>query len=140
MQKRKVYLPENLPDWNSCKGSSRAHTDSNSDAAVDIFQNRFGRKDLIVNAHISKLLNLTPVKKSSDVSAPRQLYDDCEIQIKSLESLGVLSDTYGGSLCPILLQMMPDDMALEYIRHRGDDEWNVPNILKFLQKEVQSRQ
>ncbi|XP_059418644.1 uncharacterized protein LOC132153278 [Carassius carassius] len=37
--------------------------------------------------------------------------------------------------------MMPDDMALEYSRHRGDDdEWNVPNVLKFLQKEVQSRE
>lgn len=116
-------------------------TDSNYDAAVDILRSRFGRKDLIVNAHMSKLLNLTPVKKSSDVSALRQLYDDCEIQIRSLESLGVVSDTYGSMLCPILLQMMPDDMALEYSRHRGDDdEWNVPNVLKFLQKEVQSRE
>ncbi|KAK0150106.1 hypothetical protein N1851_009131 [Merluccius polli] len=65
-------------------------TDSNDDAAVDILRSRFGRKDLIVNAHMSKLLNLTPVKKSSDVSALRQLYDDCEIQIRSLESLGVV--------------------------------------------------
>lgn len=116
-------------------------TDSNYDAAVDILRSRFGRKDLIVNAHMSKLLNLTPVKKSSDVSALRQLYDDCEIQIRSLESLGVVSDTYGGMLCPILLQMLPEDMALEYSRQRGDqDEWKVPDVLKFLQKEVQSRE
>ena len=38
----------------------------------------------------------------------------------------MVSDTYGGMVCPILLQMMPYDMALEYSRHRGDDgEWNV---------------
>lgn len=37
-------------------------TDSNYDAAIDILQNSFGRKDLIVNVHMSKLLNLTPVK------------------------------------------------------------------------------
>ncbi|KAK0136087.1 hypothetical protein N1851_028020 [Merluccius polli] len=79
--------------------------------------------------------------KSSDVSALRQLYDDCEIQIRSLESLEVVSDTYGGMLCPILLQMLPEDMALEYSRQRGDqDEWKVPDVLKFLQKEVQSRE
>lgn len=67
---------------------------------------------------MSKLLNLTPVKKSSDVSALRQLYDDCEIQIRSLESLGVVSDIYRGMLCPLLLQMMLEDMALEYSHQR----------------------
>lgn len=66
---------------------------------------------------MSKLLNLTPVKKSSDVSALMQLYEDC--QIRSLELLKVVSDTYGGMVCPILLQMMLEDMALEYSRHRG---------------------
>lgn len=42
-------------------------TDNNYDAAVDLLQSRFRRKDLFVNAHMSKLLNLTPVKRSSDV-------------------------------------------------------------------------
>lgn len=92
-------------------------TDSNYDVAVDILESRFGRKDLIVNAHMSKLLNLTPVKKSSDVSALRQLYEDC--QIRSLELLEVVSDTYGGMVCTILLQMMPEDMTLEYSHQRG---------------------
>lgn len=46
-------------------------TDMNYDAAVDLLQSRFGREDLIVNAHLSKLLNLTPVKRSSEVSAER---------------------------------------------------------------------
>lgn len=88
---------------------------------------------------MSKPLNLTPVKKSSDVSALRQLYYECEIQIRSLESLGVVSETYGSMLCPILLQMMPEDMALDYSRQRGeDDEWKMPDVIKLLQKEVQS--
>lgn len=53
----------------------------------------------------------------------------------------MVSDTYGGMLYPILLQMMQEDMALGYSRQRGeDDEWKVPNVLKFLQKEVQSRE
>lgn len=60
---------------------------------------------------MSKLLNLTPVKKSSDVHALRQLYDECEIQIRSLESLGVVSESYGSLLCPILLKMIPDDSS-----------------------------
>jgi hypothetical protein len=90
---------------------------------------------------MSKLLNLTPVKKSSDLNALRQLYDEWEIQIRSLESLGVVSETYGSLLCPILLQMIPEDIALDYSRQRGvDDEWKVAEIISFLQKEVQSRE
>lgn len=81
-------------------------TDSNYDAAVDILRSRFGRKDLIVNAHMWKPLNLTPVKKSSDVSALRQLSNDCEIQVRSLELLRVVSYTYRGMLWQILLEMM----------------------------------
>lgn len=54
-------------------------TDSNYDAAVDILSGKFGKKHLIVNAHMSKLLNFTPVKKSSDVRALRQLCVECHI-------------------------------------------------------------
>ena len=116
-------------------------TDANYDSAITLLQSRFGRKDLVISAHMSRLLNLNPVKKSSDVHALRQLYDECEIQIRSLESLGVVSDTYGSLLCPILMKMIPDDIALEYSRQRGsDDEWKVDEIVKFLQKEVQSRE
>lgn len=63
---------------------------------------------------MSKLLNLTPVKRSSDVAALRKLYDECEIQIRSLKSLGMSSDTYGCLPCPVLLQLIPDDLVLIY--------------------------
>lgn len=50
-------------------------TDSNYDDAIALLKRRFGRKDLVVSA---QLLNLTPVNKSSDLNALRQLYDECE--------------------------------------------------------------
>lgn len=67
-----------------------------------MLKERFRRKDLIVSAHMSKLLALTPVKRSSDIVAVRRLYDEFEDQIRGLEAMGVVSDTYGGLLCPIL--------------------------------------
>lgn len=96
-------------------------TDSNYDNAIDMLKNRFGRKDIVVSAHMSNLLTLTPVKRSSDIAALRFLYDECEIQIRSLESLGVHSDTYGALLCPVLLQLIPDDLALGYTRTLDTD-------------------
>ncbi|XP_024119392.1 uncharacterized protein LOC112140627 [Oryzias melastigma] len=116
-------------------------TDINYDAAIELLQSRFGRKDIVISAHMSKLLNLTPVKRSSDVVALRHLYDECEIQIRSLESLGVQSDTYGCLLCPVLLQLIPEDIALAYTRQpNSTNEWKVPELIQFLQNEVQSRE
>ncbi|XP_062416200.1 uncharacterized protein LOC119213942 [Pungitius pungitius] len=90
---------------------------------------------------MSKLLNLNPVKRSSDVTALRHLYDECEIQIRSLESLGVQSDTYGCLLCPVLLQLIPEDIVLAYTRQpNATNEWKVPELIQFLQNEVQSRE
>lgn len=80
-------------------------------------------------------------KKTSDVSALRQIYDEWEVQIRSLESLGVVSDTYRSMLCPILLQMMPEDMALEYSHQKGeDDKWKAPEIINYFTKEEEKLQ
>lgn len=69
-----------------------------------------------------KLLNLTPVKRSSNVVAMRQLYDECKVQIRSLESLCVISDSYGG-LLSILMQVIPDDLVLEFTCKNAGQEW-----------------
>lgn len=101
-------------------GKSPSHTfwlqlrESNYDDAIAMLKERFGREHLVVSSHVTKLLNLTPVQKSSDIVALRHLYE-WDIQIWSLESLGVVSDKYRGLLCPILLQMIPDDLAPVYI-------------------------
>lgn len=95
---------------------------------------RFGRKDLIVSGHISKLLSLNPVKKSSEIVALRQVFDYVEVQIRSLEALGISSDKYGGLLCPLLLQIIPDDLALEYTRKTDlGQELKVADLVSFLQ-------
>lgn len=89
-------------------------TEANYDNAIQLLKKRFGRKDLVINAHMTKLLNLNPVKNASDVKALRYLYDNCEIQIRSLASMGVVSDTYGSLLCPILMKLIPEEMTLEF--------------------------
>lgn len=116
-------------------------TDTNYDAAIVLLQNRFGRKDIVVNAHMSKFLNLTPVKYSADMVVLRHLYDECEIQILSLESLGVHSDTYSYLLCPLLLQLIPDDIALVFTcKTDSSGEWKVLELIQFLENEFQSRE
>ncbi|GFT36703.1 DUF1758 domain-containing protein [Trichonephila clavipes] len=64
-------------------------TSENYAKAIKILENRFGRKELIVDFYMNRLLNLTPVRKSFDVIALRNLYDQLEINIRGLESLPI---------------------------------------------------
>ncbi|GFW07536.1 integrase catalytic domain-containing protein [Trichonephila clavipes] len=50
-------------------------TSENYAKAMKILENRFGRKELIVDFHMNRLLNLTPVRKSFDIIELRNLYD-----------------------------------------------------------------
>lgn len=61
-------------------------TEANYDNAIQLLHNRLGRKDLVINSHMTKLLNLNPVKNASDIKALRYLYDNCEIQPHSDET------------------------------------------------------
>ncbi|KAJ8015815.1 hypothetical protein DPEC_G00000270 [Dallia pectoralis] len=55
--------------------------------------------------------------------------------------MGVVSDTYGCLLCPILMKLIPEELTLDYSRHKDEDlEWNVEELMRFIQKEVESRE
>ncbi|GFT80102.1 uncharacterized protein TNCV_4763961 [Trichonephila clavipes] len=74
-----------------------------------ILFDRFGNKNILTNAHLSNLLNLSPVRNSTDIVGLRNLYDreSAETQISSLEGLGVKGGSYSILLTPILLKQIP---------------------------------
>ena len=55
---------------------------------------------------MNKILNLEPIKSENNIKALRKLHDSCEISIRNLNSLGVLSGSYGHLLLPILLKLL----------------------------------
>lgn len=73
----------------------------NYDKAMGMLQERFIRKQVLINAHMESLSRLnTP---SMDVQQLRKSYDDFKSNIRALETLGVQTDCYESLLIPILL-------------------------------------
>ncbi|GFY45995.1 reverse transcriptase domain-containing protein [Trichonephila inaurata madagascariensis] len=102
-----------------------ALSDDNYDNALILLKGRFGREERVAYSHMSKLLDLYPVKDSNKVIGLRKLYDICKIQIRSLESLNVTSEMYGHLLQPIL-KLLSEDLVLDFNRKkRGNDSNNV---------------
>ncbi|GFV11523.1 uncharacterized protein TNCV_975151 [Trichonephila clavipes] len=90
---------------------------NNYTIALNIIKERFGRKDLIIDSHMSKLLHLNPVRKSDDILSLRKLYSECEIHIRGLQNCRVNPDTYSSLLYPIILKSIPRDLSLEFTRN-----------------------
>ena len=55
------YLKSFLTGTATSAVAGLALSNINYDTAIDLLKNRFGRKDLVINAHMNKLLNMTPV-------------------------------------------------------------------------------
>ncbi|GBM96158.1 hypothetical protein AVEN_253896-1 [Araneus ventricosus] len=115
-------------------------TPENYAKAVKILEDRFGRQELIIDYHMNNLLNLTPVRKSFDVIALRNLYDQLEVNIRGLESLEISPDSYSCLLFPIIMKVIPPDLALEYNRKHEKKQSQITDLTEYLRDEVQSRE
>ncbi|GFT18072.1 integrase catalytic domain-containing protein [Trichonephila clavipes] len=115
-------------------------TSENYAKAMKILENRFGRKELIVDFHMNRLLNLTPVRKSFDVIALRNLYDQLEINIRGLESLEISLDSYSCLLFPIIMKAIPPNLALEYNKKHNETQSQITDLIAYLRREVESRE
>ncbi|GIY99751.1 uncharacterized protein CEXT_646831 [Caerostris extrusa] len=81
-----------------------------------------------------------PVRKSSDVSTLRKLYDEITIQIRCLESLKVDINSYGNLLLPILYKCIPNDLVLRFNRQNFESEVTVTGLLSCIKKEIEARE
>ena len=54
--------------------------------------------------------------------------------------MGVVSDTYGSLICPILLKMLPEEITLDFTRQEADIVLKAKDLMEFLKLDVESRE
>ena len=89
---------------------------SNYEEAIDILKARFGNKQQIVNRHMEILLNLDTATCHYHERSLRQLHDTVESNVRSLKSLRVSRESYGGLLSSILMNKLPQEFRLVITR------------------------
>lgn len=113
-------------------------TSQNYDKAIGMLQERFGRKQVLINAHMESLSKLnTP---SMDVQQLRKFYDDCESNIRALETLGVQTDCYGSLLIPILLKKLPEDLRCIIFRANPTAYSSLNDLRRAICQELETRE
>ncbi|GFR05176.1 uncharacterized protein TNCT_539561 [Trichonephila clavata] len=97
----------------------------NFDRAIDLLKDRFGNKNVLINAHLSSLLNLTPVENPNNIISLRNLYDKAERQMRNFESLGVKGESYSKLLSSILMKQIPSEFVLEFNPSQRDERFDL---------------
>ncbi|KAG1661324.1 Ovochymase-2 [Nymphon striatum] len=115
-------------------------TASNYNAAIELLQSRFGKPSVIIQGHITRLLNLSLLKSADDITAFRRLLDELQINVRGLDGLGINGTTYSVILIPILVSRLPDSVRFEWAKRENSENATVEQFLEFLNREVELRE
>ena len=120
------------------KGLTLSH--GNYKVALDLLKARFADPQLLISAHMNRLLELETVQDISDATELRRLSDQVETNIRCLESLGLDPKSYGPLLIPIFMKKLPEEMKLIISREFDKVVWDIRVILEAFKREVQARE
>ena len=87
-------------------------SESNYSAAIVMLHERYGDKQVLISTHMNKLLNLSNNGNLNDLKYLRQLYNNIDIQVRSLTSLGIDPDSYGPMLIPVVMSKLPENFNI----------------------------
>ena len=107
--------------------------------ALNILNERFGNKQIILSKHMSMLLNFEKVKSSLLIKDLRSLYDKITVNIRALISYNIDSQQFGPMLIPVILDKLPADITLEVSRKMNDKAWQIDEIIDILKDRDRSQ-
>ena len=108
-----------------------AMTNENYEEAVSLLKERFGNKQLLIDAYVESFIDLPAVKSMNQVKDLRSVYDQLETTVRNLRSLNVETQTYGYFLVPVLRQKLPNVLRMIMSRNFKNDIWEMTQVLIF---------
>ena len=126
----KMALEEGSEAWNLIDGYPILA--ANYDCAMKDLADNYGDPQVVINHHVSKLLNLP---KQSKAHSLRELYNSINTHVRSLEGLGIDSKQYSIFLVPIVMSKLSDDLRKEMTRKKLKD---IVDLIGELKQEVET--
>lgn len=113
------------------------NTAENYQEAVDILTGRYGRNDLIISSHYSKLQNMPPTTTNS--AKLQSFYDDIELTFRALTTLDQNVDNM--ALIATIKSKLPQDVlrSMETFKPPAD-AWNMAQVRQYLKQDLEIRE
>ena len=117
-----------------------ALTSGNYRVALELLQRRFGIKQVIINSHMESLYKLPVIKNSEDVRSIRDFHDKIEMNLRSLEAIGVEPESYSCLLVPMIKDKIPNELNISRKFDASVDVWKTNNLMRELELEIEPRE
>ena len=114
-------------------------TSLNYDHARKLSEERYGRPQVIISAHMENLLKISPCTTDKPQQL-RYMYDQICVQMRGLESLGITNESYGQLPIPIIMSKMPSDMRLQISRSTKKEVWDINELIELTRNEIEARE
>nr|XP_006823031.1 PREDICTED: uncharacterized protein LOC102803240 [Saccoglossus kowalevskii] len=109
-------------------------TDGNYCHAIDLLVERYGQTHQIIDAHTTALWTLA--KHIGDVKSLRHFYDQMEIHVRGLQSLGKEENSYGELLVPMIRDKIPQNIRLQIAHKHGNSIWTLKQLRAAILQEI----
>ena len=113
-------------------------TSQNYEKAIEMPKERFGGKQVLINAHMESLSKISA--PSTEVQQLRKFHDSCESNIRALETLGVQTDSYGSLVIQILLKKLPEQLRCTILRTNALADCSLNDLRTALCHEIDTRE
>ena len=115
-------------------------SNDNYEEAIKLLTERYGNPQLVIASHMDKILKTEKVNTTRNCKDLRNLYDQIESHVRSLHTVGVISEHYGPLLIPIILEKVPDEIKLTISRELGKNNWKIDEFMTVLKNEITARE
>eukprot|EP00117_Sycon_ciliatum_P039449 scpid9122/ scgid5519/ len=104
--------------------------------AVELLKERFGRQQMVLNAHYSALVDLPPAYDTA--TSLRQLYDTVEKHIRALSAIG--EDCDQGIFVSLITSKLPSPAMFQLELAKGEETWSADRLRKHLHDYIMAKE
>jgi hypothetical protein len=104
--------------------------------AIDILNQEYDQKEIVVQTRLLRLSQLQDARRVTDATALRKLYSEVNGHIRELEGLGHPVNSLGSFLVTLLLQKMPSDLQVVWMRDRTRSPTDYEALMGFIRNEL----
>ena len=127
------------PSASECKFGLTT-TAENYNEAVELLKQRYGKTQVLINAHMQQFVSLPVIKSVNDVKGLRKLYEKVESSVRNLKILDVDPSSYGNLLVPLINAKLPNELSLLIPRKFENEVWLLSDLLKHLKIEIEAKE
>jgi hypothetical protein len=112
--------------------------DANYEPVVSLLKERYGDDEIAICMHFERLFAM-PQGDQTNASL-KEIYNTCELHIRSLISLNLDEETFGRVFVPLILSKIPKEIRVQLHRNNEGKPYKLPELRAKLKDEIKFRE